>query len=348
MAESEADADLVRRIAEQGPVSLARYMAAANRRFYSAADPLGEGGHFITAPEISQMFGELIGLWATDLCGRARRSDAAYVELGPGRGTLASDALRAARQHGWRPQVHFVETGEPFRTRLAATFDKAVLHESIDGLPDDRPLIVIANEFFDALPVHQYKCTPDGWRERLVAHDEAHGLHIVTGTDECEAFIPRALRDAAPGSLFEAGHASAAIMVPLARRVASQGGAILIVDYGHAEHAHGDTLQAVRNHEPVDILSSPGEADLTAHVDFAGLAAAGSAAGLHYAGPTTQGAFLGALGIGPRAASLIKANPDVEEDVQAALTRLTSPGEMGELFKAMALYAPDWPDPAGF
>ncbi len=323
-------------------------MAAANAAYYASHDPLGSEGDFITAPEISQIFGELIGLWCVDLCTRAKVGGAHYVELGPGRGTLAADALRAARRYGWSPTPHFVESSPIFRARLTEKFPTGVLHDDIGSLPENGPLLIVANEFFDALPIHQYVRVDDGWRERLVGHDETQGFAPVTGDQDVSAFVPASLGNAAEGSPYEAGHAAAAVMTALSGRVARQGGALLVIDYGHVQSGHGDTLQAVHRHERADPFVKPGEHDLTAHVDFAALEAAAIAVGLRAAPPVTQGAFLGGLGAGPRAAALCRENPAEAEAIEAAVKRLTDPTQMGELFKVAAYYSPDWPDPAGF
>lgn len=328
------------------PLSLHDFMAAANAAYYGSRDPLGAGGDFITAPEISQMFGELIGLWFADLALRAGAgATAAYVELGPGRGTLAVDALRAMARAGLAPPVHFVETSTVLREAQRTAVPHAHWHEDVRTLPTDRPLIIIANEFFDALPIHQYQRTARGWRERMVAGDPPR---LLPGEVDCADAIPIQLADAPLGAIVERNEAGEAAMAVLARRIAAQGGALLVIDYGYEGPATGDTLQAMKDHRYADPLAEPGTRDLTAHVDFAMLAAVGRANGLRPTPCVGQGAFLTALGIDARAAALARANPARADEVAGAHARLVDPSAMGTLFKALALRHTDWPQPAGF
>ncbi|CAN5876381.1 SAM-dependent methyltransferase [soil metagenome] len=336
---------LARAITLAGPISIAQFMAAANAHYYATRDPLGAGGDFTTAPEISQMFGELIGLWCADLWDRAGRPDIAWVELGPGRGTLAADALRAMARAGLSPPVHFVETSPTLRAEQARRVPAATWHDDVASLPADRPLLIVANEFFDALPVRQLVKALDVWHERLVACQDLLFLPIA-GQQVPDSVIPPALRAAPPGSVIEASPASVAVMRALAQRIAAQGGAVLAIDYGYEGPAIGDTLQAVRGHAFANPFDQPGEQDLTAHVDFATLAAAAQAEGPHAFGPVDQGALLTALGIDARAAALAAAAPDRAESIAADRARLTE--TMGSLFKALAVVAPGWPAPAGF
>ena len=324
--ESVADR-LRRRIDMHGPISVADYMAEANAHYYATRDPFGAAGDFVTAPEISQMFGELIGIWLADLWQRAGRPEGAhYVELGPGRGTLAADALRAMRGAGLDPPVELVETSPVLRAaqaeRLAARW-----HDDAATLPDNGPLLIVANEFFDALPVHQY--TPGG-RELRVG---LQGGRFVR--DEADRIV-------------EVSHRSLEIVRAMGRRLAKQGGAMLIVDYGRVRLAAGDTLQAVSGHERADPWDAPGTCDLTAHVDFSAFVRIAVAEGTRVFGPATQGAWLGAMGIGLRAAALARAAPERTEEIMAARDRLVAPEQMGTLFKVLALAAPGWPEPAGF
>jgi SAM-dependent MidA family methyltransferase len=322
-------------------------MGAANAHYYATRDPLGARGDFTTAPEISQMFGELIGLWLADLWDRAGQPEARYVELGPGRGTLAADALRAMGKAGLAPPVHFVETSPVLRAAQAEHVPGAEWSLDLVGVEEDAPLLVVANEFFDALPIRQLVKTSEGWRERLVACQDILFLPVV-GDRGFDQIIPRHLRDAPDGSILETSPAGVAILRALAARLLAQGGAALIVDYGHEGPAIGDTLQAVRGHAYVNPFEAPGEADLTAHVDFATLKEAAEAEGLATHGPVTQGAFLTALGIGPRAEALARAAPDRAEGIATDRDRLIGDEHMGELFKVVALTAPGWPVPAGF
>lgn len=331
-----------------GPVSIADYMAAANGHYYASRDPLGAAGDFTTAPEISQMFGELVGIWCADLWDRAGRPAFRYVELGPGRGTLAADALRAMRRFGCAPiGVELVETSPALRTTQLSCVPDAAHHDAIETLPGDAALIVVANEFFDALPIHQFVATPDGWRERLVVRD---GARLVTqhGDAPVDAEIPPLLRAQPVGTVVEASPASAAIMHGCALRIARAGGAMLAIDYGYRGPVPGDTLQAVSRHRYADPFERPGEVDLTAHVDFTALTEAARAGGLQTAGPVGQGLWLQRLGIDARLQSLIAASPTRAEELERQRHRLVEPGEMGELFQAFAAFAPTWPTPAGF
>jgi NADH dehydrogenase [ubiquinone] 1 alpha subcomplex assembly factor 7 len=320
------EARLKRRIAEEGPISVADYMAEANAHYYATRDPLGAAGDFVTAPEISQMFGELIGICLADLWRRAGRPEGAhYVELGPGRGTLAADALRAMRGAGLDPAVELVESSPVLRAAQAGRV-AARWHDDVSSLPAQGPLLIVANEFFDALPVHQFDAQK---RELTVALDE--GRFVRAGAVETET-----------------SPVAVALVRTIARRLAVQGGAALIVDYGHARPGTGDTLQAVSRHAFADPFEAPGERDLTAHVDFPALAGAARAGGARVFGPVTQGAWLDAMGLPLRAASLAKAAPERSGEIAEARNRLAAPERMGRLFKVLGLTAPSWPEPAGF
>ncbi|WP_083672007.1 class I SAM-dependent methyltransferase [Sphingomonas montana] len=315
-----------------------RWMDAANSHYYATRDPLGTSGDFTTAPEISQMFGELAGLWLADLWDRTGRPPAAYVELGPGRGTLAVDALRAMRTAGLVPFVHLVETSPALRAAQAERLPGAHWHTDVTTLPADCALLVVANEFFDALPITQAIRTVDGWRERVVIDNDGEFAFAIGDP----VAGPKNAPDAA---IVENRPVAGAILSALAPRIACQGGSLLTIDYGYPGPAFGDTLQAVRAHRFVDPLVTPGDTDLTAHVDFTALAAA--AAPLVASGPVDQGEWLLRLGIATRAAALARATPDQGETIAAAYRRLTAPDAMGHLFKVLALTAPSWPEPAG-
>ena len=322
-------------------------MAAANAHYYATRDPLGATGDFTTAPEISQMFGELVGLWSADAWDRAGRPDLAWIELGPGRGTLAADATRAMGKAGLTPPVHLVETSPVLRAAQAERLPDATWHEAVDTLPDDRPLLIVANEFFDALPVRQLVRGHEGWRERLVACQDTLFLPIA-GPAVPDAVVPTPLRDAAPGAVLEVSPATIAIFRALAKRLVAQGGAMLVIDYGHEGPALGDTLQAVRGHAYANPYDAPGEQDLSAHVDFTTLAAAAQAEGAVAWGPVEQGEWLVRLGIDARAAALARATPARADAIAADRMRLVNADAMGRLFKVMPLTAPGWPRPAGF
>ncbi|WP_443969781.1 class I SAM-dependent methyltransferase [Sphingobium sp. CR28] len=330
--------------APEAAPSLHDFMSAANATYYGSRDPLGASGDFITAPEISQMFGELVGLWAADLWHRAGApTDTAYVELGPGRGTLAADAMRAMARAGLTPPVHLVETSPTLRSAQAERVPAAQWHNTIDTLPADRPLLIVANEFFDALPIRQFVRTGRGWREHLMMDGR-----LVAGEADCAAEIPVALADAPLGAIVEQNPAAETIMATLAARLARQGGAFLIVDYGYEGPATGDTLQAVMNHRFADPLAEPGSRDLTAHVDFSMLAMIARAQGLLTSPVVGQGMFLKALGIDARAQALARANPARSDTLFGQRDRLTKDSQMGRLFKVLAVRHADWPMPAGF
>jgi NADH dehydrogenase [ubiquinone] 1 alpha subcomplex assembly factor 7 len=331
----------------QGPISVADFMAAANRHYYGTRDPLGAGGDFTTAPEISQMFGELVGLWLADLWARAGKPVAHYVELGPGRGTLAADARRAMRSAGFEPPIHFVETSPVLRARQAERHPDAWCHDGIETLPADAPLLIVANEFFDALPIRQLIHAANGWRERHVAWAQPLFVPVASGP-RLDDILPETLRSAPPGSIVETSPASVAIARQLAHRIVEQGGVALIIDYGYEGPAVGDTLQAVRDHRFANPFEEPGERDLTAHVDFATLGEAARAEGARVHGPISQGVLLDGLGIRERSERLSQAAPQRRAEIAKAVERLCSAQEMGTLFKAITITAPDWPQPAGF
>ena len=341
-------AQLIGDIAAARATTVADYMAAANSHYYATRDPLGAAGDFTTAPEISQMFGEMIGVWIADLWVRAGSPAFRYVELGPGRGTLAADALRAMARFQCVPvNTHFVETSATLRAAQLARIPAAIHHDDIDDLPDDGAAIIVANEFFDALPVHQYIRTSGGWRERMVERQGAR-LVPVPGEAPADDLVPAALRNAAEGSIVETAPVSAAIMQRGAFRLARQGGAMLVIDYGYSGPAAGDTLQAVKAHRFADPFADPGEVDLTTHVDFTALADAARSAGAAVSAVATQGDWLQRLGIDERLQSLAAAAPDRATELQGQRDRLVAADAMGELFKVMAITAPGWPIPAGF
>ncbi|WP_325063812.1 class I SAM-dependent methyltransferase [Pseudoblastomonas halimionae] len=335
---------LRRLIRNTGPIPVAQFMAESNAHYYATRDPLGRGGDFVTAPEVSQMFGEMLGLWLADRWKKAGAPDnAIYVEFGPGRGTLASDALRAMAAAGLDPDVHFVEGSPVLRAAQAEAVPQARFHDDLTTLPDDRPLLVIANEYFDALPVRQLVKTEAGWRERMVGL-EGERLVPVASDRPMDAALPSERRDAEPGTIIETAPAQVAQMRELGTRLATQGGAAMVVDYGYARPHTGSTLQALRAHEKVDPFAHPGEADLTAHVDFLALADTAIAAQAQVLGIATQSDLLRALGIERRAEALIAAAPARTEEIASALDRLVSPEQMGTLFKALLLAGEGWSD----
>ncbi|HWV13334.1 MAG TPA: SAM-dependent methyltransferase [Sphingobium sp.] len=343
---------LARQIDAGGPISVAHYMAEANQHYYGTRDPLGAAGDFTTAPEISQMFGELIGLCLADVWMRSgSRQNAVYAELGPGRGTLASDALRAMGSTGFAPQSYFVETSPTLQERQRAIIPNVFHRDNVGGLPDNAPLLVVANEFFDALPVRHIVRSGDEWRERVVIcpdEDEPERFEALPGYRRVESGIPAIAADAPEGAILEIPLAGTAIALDLAQRIARQGGAAIIIDYGYEGPAIGDTLQAVRAHQFADPFMEPGESDLTTHVDFTMIGNMARQAGLRVMGPIGQGEFLRQLGIDARADQLARTSPARAAEVEAARLRLTDGNAMGTLFKAMAWVHPDWAEPAGF
>jgi SAM-dependent MidA family methyltransferase len=314
------------RIAAEGPITVEAYMEACNAYYYATRDPLGAPGDFITAPEISQMFGEMVGACLADCWTRAGKPrDANYVELGPGRGTLAADALRVLRSAGFGGEVHFVETSPALRDAQGELHPVADWHESLLSLPPGE-LLLVANEFFDALPVRQFV---DGVERRVTV--AGGGL----------AFD----RD---GSIVEESPARDAYAREIGAQLDVRGGVAIIIDYGHARTAPGDTLQAVQSHRYEPILANPGEQDLTSHVDFEALGRAASVGDVKATQVVTQSEWLERLGIRARADALAAANPDKADEVSAAFDRLTARDQMGELFKIIAIHSPEWPTPAGF
>lgn len=337
-----------RLIRTTGPISLAQFMGESNARYYSRKDPLGAGGDFVTAPEVSQMFGELIGLWLADMWIRAGREEPAlYVELGPGRGTLAKDALRSARRYGLEPEVHFVEASSPLKDIQLAAVPGAIWHGDLSTVPQEGPLLLVANEFLDALPVRQLVRTTEGWRERMVGL-EGDKFVFTASARPMDAAVPADWGEASQGTIIETCPAAAAVLYEVAGRLVAQGGTALFIDYGHGEARGGSTLQAVRAHRKVDPLAAPGEADLTAHVDFATLARVAQSRGAKWLGTVPQGRWLRALGIDMRAENLAARAPHYREELALAKDRLVGDDQMGLLFKVMGLAAPDWPDGVGF
>ena len=319
--------------------------------YYATRDPLGARGDFVTAPEVSQTFGELIGLWCADLWRRiGAPGELRLVELGPGRGTMMADALRAARLvpgFGAAARLHLVERG----ALLRAAQDRALgqfapqWHDDLDDVPDG-PMILLANEFLDALPVRQFVRQDGAWHERLVGLDRAGALRFVLDAAPATVEAPKGAGD---GAVREIRPAATALARTIAARLRRAGGAALVIDYGYAPSACGDTLQAMRRHRRHDVLSHPGEADLTAQVDFAAVADAAAAAGARAWGPVPQGAFLLSLGLEARAEKLIaQASDEAALLVRSGCRRLVDPAEMGTLFKALALTPADGAAPAGF
>lgn len=348
-------------IETQGPISVSRYMALCLAHpeygYYTTRDPFGTGGDFTTAPEISQMFGELVGLWCAEvwrLMGSPSRF--ALVEAGPGRGTLMKDALRAAKvMPGFLDAVelHLVETSpvlqERQRENLHGTVSSIMWHGDAKTLPD-APLIAIGNEFVDALPIDQFEKKADRWHERKIGLGADGGFAF--GLDpsllpDFEKHLPQRLTPAPNGAVFE--RRDLAPVEEIVSRIERNGGAALFIDYGHAESGFGDTLQAVSGQNYAEPLEAPGEIDLTSHVDFEALAALTRGA-VHAIGPVTQRDFLKQLGIEARAEILRRnAKDEMRAEIAISLERLTGPAPgMGELFKALAFAHKDLPPLPGF
>lgn len=346
--------EIVRLIGAEGPMPVERYMGLClghpTLGYYITRNPFGVDGDFITAPDISQIFGELIGLWAAEvwrMMGSPREIN--FVELGPGRGALMADALRAARvAPSFRNAVrlNLIETSPVLRQlqrkALSAEGELSSIpvawRERIEDVPEG-PMVLVANEFFDALPMRQYMRTPDGWRERMVGLAADGGLVFGLGPD-VEPGLEGLPGD--EGAIMEVPVASLNMVTGLADRLRRFGGAALVIDYGHPVSALGDTLQAVRRHQYVHPLATPGEADLTAHVDFGAIARTALSRGVVVDGPVEQGAFLRALGANSRAEHLKRnAREPQRRAIDDGLRRLTSsePGGMGALFKVMAIAA---------
>lgn len=349
--------EILAEIDASGPIGIDRFMALAlghpRHGYYMTRDPFGLAGDFVTAPEISQIFGELLGLVAAITWqALGEPTKVGLVELGPGRGTLMADALRAARAvPGFSSclEVHLVEMSPVLQRAQAETLRDCgkhpEWHASIETLPEDYPLIILANEFFDALPLRQFQRRDGVWRERLVGRSGDGDLML--GLD---ANIATGLAiDAPEGAVFETSPISLDIMKKIAARLVQQRGLMLAIDYGYAQFAFGETLQAVRKHKFAPVLANPGEADITAHVDFASLAIAARRAGATAHPILTQATLLERLGIEHRA-GLLKRKAEHPAEIDQAVERLagTDPQAMGLLFKALAVTSPDIPPPPGF
>ena len=339
------------RIERDGPLPVHDYMAAClgdpEHGYYRTAQPLGRAGDFITAPEISQVFGELLGVWAASMWqAMAAPQPVALIELGPGRGTLAADSLRAAKAlPPFRSalRLHLVETSPVLRAEQAHRLGDAVVdwHDTLDGVPDG-PAIILANEFLDALPVRQIVWDGGEWRERCVGFDPARGFHFTAGNMATPSDAERALLpdDPQEGDIAELRPGAAALLARIARRGRHGPQAALFIDYGHAQVPIGDTLQAVSAHRFAGVFDAPGAHDLTAHVDFRALAGTARAQGLRAFGPMAQGRLLLELGLEARCHSLMRAaTAQQSEAIMSGARRLADPAQMGELFKAMAVTA---------
>ena len=343
---------LRRQIAAQGPITVADYMAQCllhpRHGCYMTRDPFGAAGDFTTAPEISQMFGELLGLLIAQVwMDQGAPAPFTLAELGPGRGTLMADILRATAQvPGFHDglRLHLVEASLVLRRSQAERLPGATWHDSADGLPDGQPLFLIANEFFDALPIRQFLRHPKGWAERVVGLDGDALAFGLTPPAPLAALDDR-LDSTPDGAMVETCAPALPVIDALGHRIMAHGGFALIVDYGDWG-SHGDTLQAIWQQQKDAPLAHPGQADLTAHVDFQALAQASPLAATPL---TPQGALLERLGIAQRANALARNLTGAAlESHMAAYRRLTDTAEMGQLFKMLGLYQPHAPTPPGF
>jgi NADH dehydrogenase [ubiquinone] 1 alpha subcomplex assembly factor 7 len=360
--DSPLQSEIKKLIKSAGPMPVWRYMEQClmhpRHGYYLSRDPLGREGDFTTAPEVSQMFGELLGLWAASVW-KAIGSPPLLrlIELGPGRGTMMADALRAMRVLPPLYQalsIHLVEINPVLREKQKAALSgsrEIAWHDTIDDVPDG-PAIIFANEYFDVLPIHQVVKRETGWHERTVEIDSTGELvfgAVPEPTPHFDVLLPPLVRAAPSGAVFE-WRPDAEIM-KIASRVRDQDGAALIIDYGHLRSDAGDTFQAIARHSFADPLKNPGQADVTAHVDFQALVRAAEDLGARVHGPVPQGDFLRRLGIETRAMTLMaKASPEVSEDISGALKRLVTGGRggMGSMFKVLAISEPNLISLVGF
>lgn len=343
-------------IRANGPMSIATYMGLClthpSKGYYKVADPLGKAGDFVTAPEISQMFGELVGFFVVNLWQQmGSPKDFTLLELGPGRGTLMADVLRVAcRAEGFRDalDLRLFETNPALIAEQNARLE-AYGAKWIDAFEKvgQGPLIVLANEFFDALPIRQFVKMGQAWHERMVGLSDGKRSFGLNPLPIPVTAMPDAVASAPDNSVFEVGLANGEVMKRLAHIVSTQGGAILAIDYGYGRTQTGETLQGVRRHQYADVLDAPGETDLSAHVDFEALGNLAQKAGLAVQPLASQGEWLTRMGIDDRAKQLSVANPGSASDIASARTRLTAPDQMGELFKVFCAASPGL-EPSGF
>jgi NADH dehydrogenase [ubiquinone] 1 alpha subcomplex assembly factor 7 len=359
VSKTDLAARLQRHIRAHGPLTIAAFMAMAlhdpRDGYYARRQPLGKSGDFITAPEISQIFGELVGLWCADLWQRMGSPDPVVVaELGPGRGVLMDDFLRAASGvAGFRQalRLYLVEASPILRAEQQKRLGAAPIWLADLGELPDGPLLLVANEFLDALPIRQLVRGRTHWAERLVAVDEEDRLCFAEGPEAptLTLLVPPDCRNAPPGTIIELCPAATTLAASLAERLRRHPGAALFIDYGYGEGMAGSTLAAVGQHRAAGVLDAPGDADLSAHVDFRAFAAAARGGGAETRGPVAQGDFLKALGAELRLGALLcHAAPGQHAALETGLRRLIDPSEMGTLFKVLAVTSPNLLAPAGF
>lgn len=347
-------------IAEQGPIPVASYMALAlghpRHGYYVTRDPFGTRGDFVTAPEISQLFGECLAIWCALVWDAMKRPlPVRLVELGPGRGTLMADLTRTldriAPKLAGGATIHLVETSPVLRRAQEAALRgrNAAWHARFDEIPEG-PLLLVANEFFDALPVQQFLRTAAGWCERCVDWDDGARRLVFRAGPPLPGDVPPVMAAAPEGSVYETSPAATALAAEIGARLAAAPGAALAIDYGRLAPAAGDTLAAIQDgRKDADPLAAPGEADLTAHVDFAALAHGFARGGAQTWGPVSQGELLTALGLKQRLAALAaRAAPVQIERLESGARRLIAPEAMGTLFLALAAATPGLPAPPGF
>ncbi|HTO40561.1 MAG TPA: SAM-dependent methyltransferase [Rhizomicrobium sp.] len=351
---------IARLIEAQGPIPVSQFLMLAlhdrDHGVYASRNAIGREGDFTTAPEISQMFGELLGLWLLEVWRQqGAPKKIRLVELGPGRGTLMRDVLRAARLDSTflaALEIVLVEASPTLKEVQAQVLKDAPAPvrwaTTVGAVLDGPPLYLLANEFFDALPLRQFVKTDSGWHERMVVADGDTLAFALAPMALPGLAVPEARGPAEIGAIYEVSPASTALAEDIAAHIAGQGGAALIVDYGYAGGGFGETLQAIAKHTFAPILDAPGTADLSAHVDFAALGDAVRRGGAQSFGPIGQGALLEALGITQRTAALAAKNPAQQASIQAAFQRLTAADQMGVLFKALAILPPTAPPPPGF
>ncbi|MBL4838766.1 MAG: SAM-dependent methyltransferase [Kordiimonadaceae bacterium] len=347
---------LLKQIAADGPITMADYMAQClmhpTHGYYQNERVFGADGDFITAPEISQMFGEMVGLWLADRWIKMGKPNPVHlIEFGPGRGTLMADILRAISPvEGFTAAVniHFIETSVQLRSLQKERVPNAKWHDSMVSVPNG-PSLIVANEFFDALPIHQFEKHEGTWLERRINGEGENFTLVLTQPTPKLALCPTELLDNPDGSILEVCPSALAIAGSIAERLNEHGGAALIIDYGYRKSAAGDTFQALKNHAYVDPLIEPGKADITAHVAFDQIAKAAAEKGATLAGPAAQGLFLMALGIGARAQQLSGTlDPIGQQRILSELKRLTASDEMGTLFKVLAIQEAKLPAAPGF
>ncbi|MDE2183641.1 MAG: SAM-dependent methyltransferase [Alphaproteobacteria bacterium] len=345
-------------IGAEGPLSVAQFMSLClydpEGGAYAAGEPIGQ--HFITAPEISQAYGELAGLWvAQTWLDQGRPDRPRLMELGPGRGTLMADALRALKvvmpDFLDGAEIVLIESSPGLQRRqetALAGHDRVRWHKHFGDVPADRPLFLIANEFFDCLPVRQFVKTEKGWCERMVIVREGKLAFAVAPAAIDPSLLPPDRVEAPEGGFYEVSPASLALAAEIAATIAACGGGGLIIDYGYDGPGYGETLQAVAGHAYADVLVDPGKVDVSAHVDFVALTRAVRAGGAAAHGPVPQGRFLQALGMAARAERLIAANPGQADAIAAAIDRLVNPDKMGSLFRALGVAPKNAPPLPGF